>query len=129
MKCSACGRDGLRSTTLAWVPSPNGGDIERRRVCGDCAGGALAIVLRKAHPECLNCSEPARFCADHAASREDVRVFLKRAAKKLRGLANGYRGVAGNHATHISDSDRVHAAGRVCGLEQAADILDAGDFS
>lgn len=123
MKCGACGRAGLRSTSLAWVPAPNGDGLERRRVCADCAGGALVVVLRKAEPECLSCREPARFCAAHApASSGDAALVLVRAGKKIRSLAMAYA---------VSGGDRVdesYARGRRDGLEQAADVLDAGDF-
>jgi hypothetical protein len=122
VKCAVCERTGLRVTTLAWVPAANGGELERRRVCGDCAAGALTIVLRKAAPECLHCREPAIVCAGHGGAAIESPTLIGNAIRKLRNMAKAYRGTA------VAGVNGTHAVGRADGLEQAADILDAGDF-
>jgi hypothetical protein len=107
VRCGACDRE-CRSTSLAFVADDNGG-LTRKRVCGTCFDGALHVVV--------SVTTVPRGENETKAERRDAAAVTRAAARKIRGMAKAYGAI-------IDD----RSVGRAAGLEQAADILDAGDF-
>jgi hypothetical protein len=105
------------------VPCSNrldGASVERKRVCGDCAGGAFVLVLRAIAPECLCCHAPAVVCRGHGDPGDGVhKASIARLAKKLRGVAMAYL----NNSRGDDDDNAIRAAA----LEQAAAIVERDD--
>lgn len=121
--CTACGRP-ARKTKIALVPS-HGGGTGRARVCLDCFGRAVTIVPLVAG-RCA-CGAVATSCVGCVRKNEarDAGDVVKAAAKKLRQIAAGYRAAKARAGDSV---DTNYAEGRAAGLDQAADVLDAGDF-
>jgi hypothetical protein len=107
--CGACGRP-CRVTQHALVAQPDGG-VTRKRVCNDCFGGAIHL--------CPSVTQVQKGVDEQKVQRRDAAEITKSACKKLRMLAKGYAAAA---------SAGGFANGRATGLEQAADILEAGDY-
>ena len=120
MKCAACQRD-CRVTQLALIVDTRAHVSSRSclrsaRVCNTCFGLAIHIVPSVTHV--------TRGVDETKASRRDAREVASSASKKIRSLAHGYRvSIDSGRAVdpHLTE-------GRVAGLDQAADILDAGDY-
>ena len=121
--CTACGRQ-VRKTKIALVPSAGGG-TGRARVCLDCFARAVTIVpLVAGRCSCGGVATSCVGCVRDAAPR-DAAAVVKAAAAKLRKIGAAYR----SEAHRAGDSvDTNYAEGRAAGLDQAADVLDAGDF-
>jgi len=109
-KCGACG-DPCRKTQIAHVADPEGG-LTRKRVCNDCFAGALHIVTHVTHV--------TKGVGEKEIQRREAREIVQAAVKKLRGMAKAYKpqGQPKDAATE----------GRIDGLEQAADVLEGGEF-
>ncbi len=114
MKCGACKRD-CRSTQLAHVAEPDGG-MRRARVCGTCFNAALHIVTA--------ITTVQKGVDETKVQRRDAADATKAASKKLRAISAAYSA----QATTAPSDQTQHAEGRAAGLEQAADILDSGDY-
>lgn len=104
---------------MAHVPDPKSGTLERRRVCASCARKAFVIALATKPGECRECHAVAVYCDGHARKEGTDR---EHAARKLRALAIAYR------AARYKLGEDGRADGRADGLEQAADIIERGDF-
>lgn len=109
MKCGACKRD-CRSTSLAYVAEPDGG-MRRARVCGTCFNGAIHIVP--------SVTTVKKGVSEVETTRRESKDIVKGAVHKLRGVVAAYSN-AGKVPPEYAD--------RVEGIEQAIDILKAGDF-
>lgn len=114
MNCAACGAT-MRKSKLALV-AKEGGDVARGRVCGSCFAKAIILV------PCV--TRVTKGVAPSEAARRESKDVVASAVKKLRGMASGYEAAA----KRASNGQGEHISGRAIGLEQAADILDAGDF-
>jgi len=112
--CGACGK-ACRTTSLAHVADPEGG-LSRKRVCGACFDGALHIVA--------HVTQVTKGVAEKDVQRRDAREAVAGAVKKLRGMAKSYEAAASS----APDEQGRHAEGRAAGLDQAADVLEAGDY-
>ncbi len=112
-RCKACGR-ACRKTQLALVPTVEG--VKRARVCAQCIARGITIIPTTGAQLCL-CGSLATTCLPCGRKKEkrDHVELVKAACAKLRKLAGAYR------ASGSRD-------GRGDGLDQAADILEAGDF-
>jgi len=105
MKCGACNRD-CRVTKLANVAKPDGG-LRSARVCKTCFDGALHIVAHIAQ---------VRVGVDETkVKRRDAKEVMKAAVKKIRSVASAYRKPGADYSHYE-------------GLEQAADLIEAGDY-
>lgn len=107
MKCSACHRE-CRSTSNALIAVPDGG-LRNARVCGICYAKGVHIVCSVVAP--IASTDPIK------ERRRESRDVLGSAVKKLRNMAKAYDSA-------MLESGKARAAG----LEQAADILEEGDF-
>lgn len=115
MKCGACQRD-CRSTSLAYVAKSDGG-MRRARVCGKCFDSAIHIVP--------SVTTVKKGVDETTVQRRESKDVTKGASKKLRAMAGAYRGAAES----VGDKSQTgFAEGRATGLDQAADILEAGDY-
>jgi hypothetical protein len=94
----------MRVSTLAQVARADG-TLARGRVCRGCVRRAVVIVPYVTHV--------TKGVAPVEAERREAKEVVKAASSKLRRLASAYNG---------------SQPARSSGLEQAADILDAGDF-
>lgn len=119
MNCAACGR-GARKTKIALIPS-HGGGTGRARVCLDCFSRAV-IIVPVVGTRCA-CGAPALACVACVRKHEtrDAAAVVKAAAFRIRQTAKAYEGSP-------DESEQEHRDGRVAGLNQAADLLDAGNF-
>lgn len=110
-RCKACGA-ACRKTQLALVPTEEG--VKRARVCARCIARGVTIIPTSGAQRCL-CGELATSCLPCARKKEkrETTDATNAAATKLRKLAGAYR---------ASQPERSS------GLEQAADILEAGDY-
>lgn len=102
MICGAC-RKTARNTSLAFVACPATG-LRRARVCAGCFKKAVHIV-----PSVTTTVKPTN---EVTAQRREATDAVKGAIRKLKTLVRVYG--ADDEATN--------------GLEQAIDILEAGDF-
>lgn len=102
MNCGACRRT-CRKTSLAFIVE-GGGGLRRGRVCATCFNQAVHIV-----PFVTTMAKPTN---EVAAQRREAADAVKGAIRKLKTLVRVYG--ADDEATN--------------GLEQAIDILEAGDF-
>lgn len=106
------------------------GMLRQVRACSSCARSAVPLVAGRPASLC-SCGASATTC-DACAGKEADKARrppaepFKAAAKKLRGLAAGYRASTG--AVRADDVESARTDGRADGLEQAADILDARDY-
>jgi hypothetical protein len=117
MRCGACQRE-CRATKLASIAGEDG-RIRRGRVCGKCFDGALHIVTRVT---------VVKKGVDAVTSgRREASDAVSAAAKKLKKLARAYAANPGGGEVQGSP-EACSYDGRIEGLEQAVNILEAGDF-
>lgn len=111
--CKACGR-ACRKTALALVPTDEG--VKRARVCSACLSRGVTIIPTAGAQRCT-CGALATTCLPCGRKREsrETSELTRAAAAKLRKLAKAYATTGARE-------------GRSIGLEQAADILETGDF-
>jgi hypothetical protein len=100
---------------IAHVAEPGGG-MRRARVCGKCFSGAIHIV-----PAVTTVQAGVD---ETKLKRRESKEVLRGAITKLRKIAHTYARTADS----APDGQGDHANGRATGLEQAADLLEAGDF-
>lgn len=121
MKCAAC-QALVRTTVTALVR--DGGMFRRRRVCKPCAATGALVVAGKT--DACACGAAAVLCSGCATLREsrDRGKLVKSAARKLRAIAKAYT------LQGIEGGPDEQGCARSCadGLEQAADILERGEW-
>ena len=115
MKCAACQRD-CRSTSIATIADPSG-RFRRGRVCGTCFARALHLVIAVTIVE--------KSVDETGERRREAKDTVRGALTKLRRLATAYRAAPSSASV---GGDESFADGRAAGLDQAADILEAGDY-
>ena len=125
-RCGGCGK-AVRAARMIYVSDGRGG-LARKRVGRCCIGKAVTILAGAIEGGRCACGAPATTCIGCArdGEKKDAKKTWAPAAKKLRTLAALYRKSPG--AASVS-GDEGFADGRAAGLEQAADLLEAGDFS
>ena len=122
-QCGIC-RATVRKQKTVYVKRD--GALKRTRVCNSCAGEAVLVHVGGAPSRCscgalaLRCNT----CAVKDANKDRVSI-LKAAAKKLRATAKGYEAAAEGEDNVL---DKGLTLGRVEGLEQAANLIEAGKF-
>jgi len=96
------------------------------RACPTCATKTVRVFTGDAATACT-CGQPATTCTPCANvdARRDRAAVVAGAVRKLRGMAKAYRDLRrppGDHDAHAETS------GRMAALEQAADILESGEW-
>jgi hypothetical protein len=110
-RCSGCGKQ-IRSGSMIFASDGKGG-IARKRVGPCCSSRAVPLLVGSIEASRCKCGAPASTCVACVRDEEkaDPKKRFAKAIEKLRSIAKVY----GN-------------SGRQLGIEQAADILEAGDF-
>jgi len=105
MICGACKRS-CRTTQLAHVATREG-ELARRRVCTTCFSRALHVVA---------------FVTETVKPQDEVRTARREASAILEAAERKIRRIAKAYASSEGTSELAR------GLEQAADLLAAGDY-
>jgi hypothetical protein len=118
-RCGACGKQ-IRSGTMIYASDGKGG-LARKRLGKCCAALAVPVLVGGIEAARCKCGSPATSCVGcvRDAERADPKKLLSGAITKIRNTAKAYaRTGAGD-----TEVDQL-----IAGLNQAADILEGGDF-
>lgn len=113
-RCSGCGKS-YRKGIMVYAASAKEG-LARKRVCLDCYGSAVPLLVRGIEASRCKCGEVATSCIGCArkTERRDTADVIRAAVKKLSGYADVYD-------KEIEDEIAE-------GIRIAIRILEAGDF-
>lgn len=116
-------RASVRKTTTVYIHAA--GELRRARVCGKCADQTIRVHVGGAPARCA-CGALAELCPSCAERQgaRDPRATLREGARRVRAAAKAYRGYPAS-ALIMGPEHQAEERGRVLGLEQAADIIEA----
>lgn len=118
-RCGSCNKS-YRSGRLVFVSTK--GELVRKRVCERCANDGMTVLFTEAGQRCP-CGEPASVCSKcvekHEHKAHAAGADRKKLVVALNKIAEAYRRAP-------DESEQEHIDGRVAGLAQAADFVEAG---